>query len=117
MTVPLSLRYGQRDDARPHYQQVQSWLKRWGVVYQHDVMWRAYNALRDESFRFKLDFLIYPAQGRKPNHYLVLDVYATATPRSEARYTLLRTLFPGEVIALNMTRPTEALQCQILDAL
>lgn len=122
--TPFSYRYHTSEDKQQHSQQIEGWLKQWGVIYQPDTIWRAYDPRRDESFRFKLDFLLTPMHGRKPTDYLLLEIItrqpAPIAHRAEARRQLLRTLWPGRMVCLEahlLWNDVEAAQLRLLNAL
>lgn len=75
------------------------------MIYERNTIWRAYDPCRDESFRFKLDFILTPMRGRKPTDYLLLEIITPQPPpiaqRAEARRNLLRTLWPGRMVCLD----------------
>lgn len=120
----FSYRYHTSENKQQPTQQIEDWLKHWGVIYQRDTIWRAYDPRRDESFRFKLDFILTPMHGRKPTDYLLLEIItphpAPIAQRAEARRQLLRTLWPGRMVCLDaqlLRADVEAAQLRLLNAL
>ena len=115
------------DSTTPTRDVIESWLRTWGTSYLHlrDMHWRAYDPVRDEQFRFRLDFVLVPAAGRQPSDYLLLDIQPDRLPnaaaqRSAARCRLLMTLWPGCLLTLRSELihidPTAA-QLTLLNAL
>lgn len=122
--ILFSYRYQIPANTAQHAQQIEGWLKRWGVRYQRDITWRAYDPRRDESFRFKLDFILIPMRGRKPSDYVLLEIIPNQpeviAERSAARRRLLRALWPGRMIGLDarlLCTDVEAAQRRLLNAL
>lgn len=102
--------------------QIESWLQAWGIIYQRDVQWHAYDAAYREQFHFTLAWVILPTAGRQPTDYLLLEILPVGftSQRSAARHHLLRTLWPGRMLTLETdllrTDPQTA-QIRLLNAL
>lgn len=102
--------------------QVERWLGRWGILYQRNVAWHTYDAAYREQFHFTLAWVILPTAGRQPTDYLLLEILPDgfSSPRSTARYHLLKALWPGRMLALEAhllrTDPQTA-QLRLLNAL
>ncbi len=102
--------------------QVESWLHRWGILYQRNVVWHTFDAAYREQFHFTLAWVILPAAGRQPTDYLLLEILPNSSPNqcSAARYHLLKALWPGQRLMLEArllrTDPQTA-QLRLLNAL
>ncbi|MBZ0308441.1 MAG: hypothetical protein K8I82_20415 [Anaerolineae bacterium] len=102
--------------------QVESWLHRWGILYQRNVAWHTYDATHREQFHFTLAWVILPSAGRQPTDYLLLEILpdASSSQRNAARHHLLKALWPGRMLMLEApllrTDPQTA-QLRLLNAL
>lgn len=120
----FSLRYQHPTATNFEQTRIEGWLQRWGTAYLRDITWRAYDPSRDESFRFRLDFVIFPVHGRKPSDYLLLELISPQSDliaqRDAARRQLLRVLWPGQMLCLGvqlLRTDAEAAQLRILEAM
>lgn len=102
--------------------QVESWLHRWGILYQRNAAWHTYDAAYREQFHFTLAWVILPSAGRQPTDYLLLEIQSDtfSSQRSAARQHLLKALWPGRMLMIEAhllrTDPQTA-QLRLLNAL
>jgi hypothetical protein len=106
----------------PATAQVESWLHRWGIVYQRNVAWHTYDATYREQFHFTLAWVILPSAGRQPTDYLLLEILsdASSNQRNAARQHLLKALWPGRMLTLEahlLRTDPQAAQLRLLNAL